>query len=175
MRRVGIRSHFPSAFLSLHLWLTAICFVDPNRISYSDWYPDCDHPACSSPWKKERHMLLCRRAGATPRFTWAALGRTGGVAPARFGVFSTLALRFTALAISYASKKLLTPQDEGTREVEGGVCSSYPLHRSSTGAWWGAAIRRTTSVPKCAVTCLLLPPNSRAMSVSVTRPTFHPR
>jgi len=40
--------------------------------------------------KNSRHDLPCRRAGATPRTFWAAESRKSGVAPARFGVFSTV-------------------------------------------------------------------------------------
>src|SRR5260370_5517959 len=40
--------------------------------------------------KNSRHDLPCRRAGATPGTFWAAEGRKSGVAPARFGVFSTV-------------------------------------------------------------------------------------
>src|SRR6266404_2682481 len=40
--------------------------------------------------KNTRHDLPCRRAGATPRTFWAAESRKSGVAPARFGVFSTV-------------------------------------------------------------------------------------
>src|SRR6266446_1965704 len=46
--------------------------------------------------KNGRHDLPCRRAGATPRTFWAAESRKSGVAPARFGVFSTVTFAFTA-------------------------------------------------------------------------------
>jgi len=36
------------------------------------------------PWKKHWHGTRCWRAGATPRFTWAAESRKSGVAPAQF-------------------------------------------------------------------------------------------
>src|SRR6266404_1427802 len=44
--------------------------------------------------KNTRHDLSCRRAGATPRTFWAAESRKSGVAPARFGVFSTVTFSF---------------------------------------------------------------------------------
>src|SRR5258708_15695373 len=49
-------------------------------------------PKCLSRGKNSRHDLPCRRAGATPRTFWAAESRKSGVAPARFGVFSTQTL-----------------------------------------------------------------------------------
>src|SRR5258708_17913301 len=40
--------------------------------------------------KKGRHDPSCRRAGAIPRNFWAAWPPKSGVAPARFGLFSTV-------------------------------------------------------------------------------------
>ena len=103
---------------------------------------------------------LSLRAGATPRTFWAAESRKSGVAPARFGVFSTVTFPFTAFYISYSSKKLLAPQGEETGEDEGGVCSPYLLHPFSSGFCSGTANRQSTSVAKCTVAGRLLPPKS---------------
>jgi hypothetical protein len=51
-----------------------------------------------------------------------------GVAPARFGFFSTVTFGCTAFCIRLSSKKLRALQGEETGEDEGGVCSSYLLH-----------------------------------------------
>src|SRR6202167_1355118 len=121
------------------------------------------------------HDLLCRRAGATPRTFWAAESRKSGVAPARFGVFSTVTLACTAFCIRLSSKKLLAPQGEETGEDEGGVCIPYLLHPFPSGSCSGTANRQSTSVVKCTVARRSLPQKSWRISSSVTRPAFHPR
>src|SRR5580704_9637856 len=68
----------PGAFLTIGiLFLLWRCVLLPNSLS---------------PWKKRSARLPCRRAGATPRTFWAAESRKSGVAPARFGIFSTVTL-----------------------------------------------------------------------------------
>src|SRR5277367_3828504 len=125
--------------------------------------------------KNSGHDLPCRRAGATPRTFWAAESRKSGVAPARFGVFSTVTFAGAAFCIRLSSKKLLAPQGEETGEDEGGVCSPYPLHTFPPGFDSGTANRQSTSAAKCTVTRRSLPAKSWRMSDSVTRPTFQPR
>jgi len=96
---------------------------------------------------------IYRAAGreATPRTFWAAESRKSGVAPARFGVFSTVTLACAAFCIRLSSKKLLAPQGEETGEDEGGVCSPYLLHPFSSGSRSGTANRQSTSAAKCTV------------------------
>src|SRR5580704_9768459 len=126
----------------------------------------CDLPLLRTPChrgKNSRHGLPCRRAGATPRTFWAAESRKSGVAPARFGVFSTVTLACAAFCIRLSSKKLLAPQGEETGEDEGGVCSPYLLHPFSSGSCSGTAKRQSTSVAKCTVRWRWLPPKSWRM------------
>src|SRR5690348_4994621 len=99
--------------------------------------------------KNSRHDLTCRRAGATPRTFWAAESRKSGVAPARFGFFSTVTFGCTAFCMRLSSKKLLGPQGEETGEDEGAVCSPYLLHPFSSGSCWATANLHSTSVAKC--------------------------
>src|SRR5260370_12129383 len=125
--------------------------------------------------KNSRRSHLCRRAGATPRTFWAAEGRKSGVAPARFGVFSTVTLACAAFCIRLSSKELLAPQGEETGEDEGGLCSPYLLHPFLSGSCSGTDNQQSTSASKCTVARRSLPAKSWRMSDSVTRPTFHPR
>src|SRR5258706_3111571 len=101
--------------------------------------------------KNSRHDLPCRRAGATPNSFWAAESLKSGVAPAQFGVFSTVTLARAVFCIRLSSKKLLAPQGEETGEDEGGVCSPYLLHPFASGSCSGTANRQSTSAAKCTV------------------------
>src|SRR5260370_35180776 len=56
------------------------------------------NPNSPSPWKKVRHALLRRGAGAPPQNFWAAWPQKSGVAPARFWLFSTVTFGFLAFA-----------------------------------------------------------------------------
>src|ERR1700675_2477038 len=120
--------------------------------------------------KNGRHDLPCRRAGATPRTFWAAESRKRGVAPARFGVFSTVTLACTGFCIRLSSKKLRAPQGEETGEDEGGVCSPYLLHPFWSGFGSGTANGQSTSAAKLTVTRRSLPRKSWQISGSVIRP-----
>src|SRR5947209_14709079 len=77
--------------------------------------------------KNTWHSHLCRRAGATPRFTWAAEGRKSGVAPARFGVFSTASFLLAAFLLLSRSKTSLHP---GCRKSGRKRCSTSFLSPS---------------------------------------------
>src|SRR5216684_3666338 len=77
--------------------------------------------------------------------------------------------------ISYASKKLLAPQAEERAEDEAEGSSPYTLQLFLSGCCSGTPNRQSTSVAKWTVAWRLLPPNSRRMSDSLTRATFHPR
>src|ERR1700691_900089 len=122
----------PGAFLTIGMVFLLCRFVSFPRLCHRG--------------KNSRHDLPCRRAGATPRTFWAAESRKSGVAPARFGVFSTVTLACTALCIRLSSQKLLAPQGEETGEDEGGVCIPYLLHPFPSGSCSGTANRQSTSV-----------------------------
>ena len=125
-----------------------------------------------SPWKKHTARITVPEGGSDPTNFWAAESRKSGVAPARFGVFSTVTLAFAAFSISRSFKRLLLPQAEELAEVESDGCSSYLLHFFLSGSCSGTATRQSTSVAKCTVAWRLLQPKSRRMSESLTRPTF---
>ena len=53
--------------------------------------------------------------GSDPtNFIWAAESRKSGVAPARFGVFSTVTFLFTVFRIRLSVKDFAAPQGEET-------------------------------------------------------------
>jgi len=113
--------------------------------------------------------------GSDPMKFWAAESPQKRGRSRPFWCFFHGDFRLHRFSISYVSKKLLASRAEELAEDEAEECSPYTLQLFSTGSCSGTAKRQGTSASKWTVACRLLPPNSRQMSDSLTRATFHPR
>jgi len=154
------------------LWRT--CTINSSKKLSSGIGFSC--PEFLSPWKKRNGTALCAGGRERPQETFGRLGRkkVGSLPPVSV-FFPTVTFPSTASCISSVSDKVLAPQGDEAGEEEGGGRNPYLLHPSFSASRSGAPTRRSNSVPKCAVTAWLTPPNSWRMSSWVTRPAFHLR